>query len=92
MTVPTATAATAATGAPATSAQEQTQAHPMLPPRNASPEWYAQAMDQALAQEPVQEPAQAPLYRCAVKRLSKFPPVRCFGRFDWPPEFPISAA
>lgn len=23
-------------------------AHPMLPPRNASPEWYAQAMDQAL--------------------------------------------
>lgn len=24
------------------------QAHPMLPPRNASPEWYAQAMDQAL--------------------------------------------
>lgn len=24
-------------------------AHPMLPPRNASPEWYAQAMDQALS-------------------------------------------
>jgi hypothetical protein len=48
MTVPTATAATAATGTPATSAQEHTQAHPMLPPRNASPEWYTQAMDQAL--------------------------------------------
>lgn len=27
-----------------------TQAHPMLPPRNASPEWYAQAMDKALSQ------------------------------------------
>lgn len=25
-------------------------AHPMLPPRNASPEWYAQAMDRALSQ------------------------------------------
>ena len=24
--------------------------HPMLPPRNASPEWYAQAMDRALSQ------------------------------------------
>lgn len=31
--------------APAVSAP----AHPMLPPRNASPEWYAQAMDQALS-------------------------------------------
>lgn len=27
-----------------------TPAHPMLPPRNASPEWYAQAMDKALNQ------------------------------------------
>ena len=27
-----------------------TASHPMLPPRNASPEWYAQAMDRALSQ------------------------------------------
>lgn len=42
-----ATAAMAATAATGTSAAPA-QAHPMLPPRNASPEWYAQAMDQAL--------------------------------------------
>ncbi|MFT5489166.1 MAG: hypothetical protein ACI9MU_004102, partial [Alphaproteobacteria bacterium] len=33
---------------PQTAAANATEAkHPMLPPRNASPEWYAQAMDQA---------------------------------------------
>lgn len=34
--------------APAETPTVSARAHPMLPPRNASPEWYAQAMDQAL--------------------------------------------